>query len=186
MHHRHRRHRMHHMGRGMHRFGPWSLEGKFFERGEVRLALLSLLADGPRPGYELMTAIEERSGGLHRPSAGTIYPTLQQLQDEELVISREVEGGKRIYELTEAGRSLLADEASRIEQIWGRSDDEEWGGWSDAMYPGAAEIVKPAFRLMRTAVRATARAQDPERRERVRAILVDAEQRIRSLDEDSG
>lgn len=76
------------MGWDMHRFGPWSLEGKFFERGEVRLALLSLLTDGPRHGYELMTVIEERSRGLHRPSAGTIYPTLQQLQDEELVISR--------------------------------------------------------------------------------------------------
>ena len=133
-----------------------------------------------------MTAIEERSGGLHRPSAGTIYPTLQQLQDEELVISHEVDGGKRIYELTEAGRALLVDEASRVEEIWARSKDEEWGGWVDAMHPGAAEIVKPAFRLMRTAVRATARAHDPERRERVRAILVDAEQKIRSLKGDSG
>lgn len=180
--HWHKQRRMRHM----HRFGPWALEGKLFERGEIRLAVLSLLAERPQHGYELMTAIEERSGGLHRPSAGTIYPTLQQLQDEELVISREVEGGKRIYELTEAGRALLADEAPHIEEIWARANDEEWGGWGDALYPGAAEIVKPAFRLMRTAIRSVARTRDPERRERVRDILRNAEQQIRSLNKDSG
>ena len=83
MRHRHWHHRKNRKSHGWHRFGPWSLEGKFFERGEIRLALLSLLNDGPRHGYELMTAIEERSDGHHRPSAGTIYPTLQQLQDDE-------------------------------------------------------------------------------------------------------
>ncbi len=178
--HWHKQRRMRHM----HRFGPWALEGKLFERGEIRLAVLSLLAEGPHHGYELMTAIEERSGGLHRPSAGTIYPTLQQLQDEELVISRAAEGGKRIYELTEAGRTLLVDEASRIEEIWARAKDEEWGGWGDALHPGAAEIMKPAFRLMRTAIRSVARTGDPERRERVRDILRDAEKQIRSLNGD--
>jgi DNA-binding PadR family transcriptional regulator len=185
MRHRHWHHRKHRKSHGWHRFGPWSLEGKFFERGEIRLALLSLLNDGPRHGYELMTAIEERSDGHHRPSAGTIYPTLQQLQEEELVISQEIEGGKRLYELTDQGRALLEDEAPRVEEIWNRSQDEEWGGWGDAMLPGAAEIVKPAFRLMRTAVRATARSRDPERREKVRAILVEAAEKIRSLNGDA-
>ena len=53
----------------------------------MRLAILSLLADGPRHGYELMKLLQERSGGVYRASAGTIYPTLQQLEDEGLVVA---------------------------------------------------------------------------------------------------
>ena len=67
MRHWHRRHmRRHHHG---HRFGPWAWEGRFFEKGELPLAVLSLLADGPKHGYELMKALEERCKGLYSPAA---------------------------------------------------------------------------------------------------------------------
>ena len=68
-------------------FGAWPWTGgmtfgrRFFESGEVRLAILSLLSDGPKHGYQLMKDLEERSGGLYKASAGSIYPTLQQLVD---------------------------------------------------------------------------------------------------------
>src|SRR5512142_2053095 len=77
---------------------------RFFESGEVRLALLSLLGEGAKHGYQLMKELEERSGGLYRASAGSVYPTLQQLEDEDLIRS-EQQDGKRVYSLTEAGRT---------------------------------------------------------------------------------
>jgi DNA-binding PadR family transcriptional regulator len=75
-------------------------------RGDVRLALLRLLAEEPRNGYQLIQAIEERSGGLWRPSPGSVYPTLSQLEDEGLIRSVEIEGARR-FEITGAGREHL-------------------------------------------------------------------------------
>lgn len=178
-HHPGRRGRGHGRGR---RFGPWSWEGRFFERGELPLALLSLLDDGPKHGYELMKLLEERSGGLYEASAGSVYPTLQQLQDQDLVTSEETEGGKRTYTLTKAGKAQLAEQAEAAESIWKRAEDDEWTGWGDALHHDAAEIMRPAFRLMRTAVKSIARSRDPERADRVREILRNARQEICALD----
>ncbi|MEU7852348.1 PadR family transcriptional regulator [Nonomuraea sp. NPDC049141] len=72
-------------------------------RGDVRAALLSLLSEGPKNGYQMIQDIEERSRGVWRPSPGSVYPSLQQLEDEALVASDE-SGGSRIYSLTEQGR----------------------------------------------------------------------------------
>jgi DNA-binding PadR family transcriptional regulator len=72
-------------------------------RGDVRAALLSLLSEGPKNGYQMIQDIEERSRGVWRPSPGSVYPSLQQLEDEGLVSSDE-SGGSRIYVLTEQGR----------------------------------------------------------------------------------
>src|SRR5438067_7229222 len=79
-------------------------------RGDVRLALLRLLAEEPRNGYQLMQAIEERSEGLWRPSPGSVYPTLAQLEDEGLVRSVAAEGA-RVSETTDAGRQHLESRA---------------------------------------------------------------------------
>ena len=75
-------------------------------RGDVRLALLRLLAEEPRNGYQLMQTIEERSDGRWRPSPGSVYPTLAQLEDEGLVRSSESEGARH-FEITDAGREYL-------------------------------------------------------------------------------
>ena len=178
MFHHARHHRHHHHGR---HFGPWAWNAKFFDSGDMPLALLSLLTDGPRHGYELMKELEQRSGGLYKASAGTVYPTLQQLQDEELVVSESAEGGKRVYSLTAAGRERLESDADRVRAIWERSDDDEWGGWADALDPSAAEVMRPAFRLMRAALRSVARARDPEQADRVREILSRARREIQDL-----
>ena len=79
-------------------------------RGDVRTALLLLLAEGPRNGYQLMQEIEKRSNGAWRPSPGSTYPALQQLEDEGLV-RVEVEGGSRLFHLTEMGK-IAASEKS--------------------------------------------------------------------------
>jgi DNA-binding PadR family transcriptional regulator len=145
----------------------------------VRLALLSLLEEEPRHGYELMKQLEERSGGMYRASAGTVYPTLAQLQDEGLVVS-ESEGGKRVYRLTDAGREELEHSAEAIEDIWQRA--EQLGDWGDAFDPDVAELVRPALRLLRTVAKVAARrGDDPEVVERAREILESAREEIRDL-----
>ena len=93
-------------------------------RGDGRLALLMLLAEEPRNGYQLMQAIEERSDGRWRPSPGSVYPTLAQLEDEGLVQATERDGAK-LFELTDAGREQLA-ESSDAAPPWA-DDDQEVG-----------------------------------------------------------
>src|SRR5450755_1219149 len=79
-------------------------------RGDVRLALLRLLAEEAADGYQLMQAIEQRSDGRWRPSPGSVYPTLAQLEDEGLIRSTEADGARR-FEITDAGREHLATRA---------------------------------------------------------------------------
>jgi DNA-binding PadR family transcriptional regulator len=110
-----------HMGRGG-PFGPPFGGGRGRKRrGDVRLALLMLLAEEPRNGYQLMQAIEERSGGRWRPSPGSVYPTLAQLEDEGLIRVADGEGTK-LLELTDAGRSYL-EERSEAAAPWDADDD---------------------------------------------------------------
>ena len=71
------------------------------KRGDVRAAALALLADGPRNGYQIIQEISERSSGLWKPSPGSVYPALQQLEDEGLIAATTGEGGRRAFELTE-------------------------------------------------------------------------------------
>jgi DNA-binding PadR family transcriptional regulator len=73
-------------------------------RGRVRREMLILLQDGPKHGYELMQLISERNGGVWQPSPGSIYPTLSMLEDAGLIVGRE-EDGRKVYTLTDAGRS---------------------------------------------------------------------------------
>ncbi|WP_347754448.1 PadR family transcriptional regulator [Agrococcus sp. ProA11] len=77
-----------------------------FGHGALRLYLLSLLAEAPRHGYELMQALEHRFGGTYSPSAGTIYPRLAKLEEEGLV-TKTVDGRRTTYEITDAGRAEL-------------------------------------------------------------------------------
>ena len=132
--------RHHHHGRG-HRGGPWGFGGGPFgfggpggpfargqraRRGDVRAALLTLLAEEPRNGYQLMQEIERRSEGVWRPSPGSVYPALQQLEDEGLVRSEQVDGGKR-FVLTDAGRQAAeAVEGAPWEAASESVDSDAW------------------------------------------------------------
>jgi len=82
--------------------------GSRMGRGDVRAAVLSLLSEKPMHGYQIIREIEERSGGSWKPSAGSVYPTLQLLADEGL-ISAEESNGRKTYSLTEAGREEAAE-----------------------------------------------------------------------------
>ncbi|GAB4431233.1 MAG: PadR family transcriptional regulator [Chloroflexi bacterium OHK40] len=77
-------------------------------RGDIKLALLELIAERPRHGYELIKELEQRYGGFYRPSPGSVYPTLQ-LLEEEGHITGELSEGKKVYSITETGRQLLQE-----------------------------------------------------------------------------
>ena len=160
--------------RGRHRRGP---RRRFFRQGEVRLALLSLLQDEPAHGYELMKRLEERSGGMYRASAGTIYPVLQQLEDEGLVKIEE-QDGKKVYHLTKEGTDELLLHEEHIERIWQRAHG--WKDWGSNMGPESAEIWGSWGRLSKAAFRAAARG-DSEHVERVREILDRARRELEEL-----
>jgi DNA-binding PadR family transcriptional regulator len=135
---------------------PWGRRGRFFEPGEVRLAILSLLGEDPKHGYELMKAIESRSGGTYNMSAGTVYPTLQQLEDEGMIAS-EMKDGRRVYQLTDAGRAELEREGESVDEIWRRADRwKDWGPWTG---PEAYAVAGPLGRLMKTTFQAIKRSR---------------------------
>jgi DNA-binding PadR family transcriptional regulator len=96
-------------------FGP--PRGPRARRGDVRAALLVLLAEEPRNGYQLMTEIEQRSDGVWRPSPGSVYPALQQLEDEGLVRVEEADG-RKAYTLTDAGRAHVDERGDELAAPW--------------------------------------------------------------------
>ncbi|MBN9152008.1 MAG: PadR family transcriptional regulator [Cryobacterium sp.] len=87
-----------------------------FAHGHLRLYLLSLLAEAPMHGYEVILALEERFGGTYTPSAGTIYPRLAKLEEEGLV-TKTVDGRKTVYEIADAGRAELAARQHELDEI---------------------------------------------------------------------
>ncbi len=100
--------RRRHRGRGRGR--PW------FGSGDMKYVILRLLQDKPMHGYEVMKALEEQTQGCYKPSPGTVYPTLQWLEDEGLVRARDVEG-KKVYEITDEGKQFLTDHRDRVDDI---------------------------------------------------------------------
>src|ERR1700721_942581 len=124
----------HHRGGGPRDFGRGGFEGFGFggfgpggggrfgrgrkaRRGDIRTAALLLLAEEPRNGYQIMQEIEERSDGVWRPSPGSVYPALQQLEDEGLIRSSE-SGGRRTFSITDAGREQIANRPEGAPAPW--------------------------------------------------------------------
>lgn len=86
-------------------------------RGDIRAAVLALVAEQPRHGYEIIQEIAERSGGAWRPSPGSVYPTLSQLEDEGLVRVEQVDG-RRVVHLTEAGTRYVDEHRAELDAVW--------------------------------------------------------------------
>jgi len=163
-------------GRG---FPPGS-SGSFFGhgpragRGDVRAAILALLAEAPMHGYQIIGEIADRSGGVWTPSPGSVYPTLQHLEDEGLVTA-DSSGGKRVFSLTDAGRS--ANDARPA----GRAPWEEVGGDVDStlieLRDGIGQVVG--------AVRQIARGGTPAQVAAARTVLAETRRSLyRILAED--
>ena len=100
-------------------FGPrWKMRHRRrIRRGDVRAAILLLVEEEPRNGYQIMQELESRSGGVWRPSPGSVYPALQLLADEGLIRSEARDGGN-IFELTDAGKSHVEENRERFGSPW--------------------------------------------------------------------
>lgn len=144
-------------------------------RGNVRAAVLALLMEEPRHGYAIMTELAERSGGLWRPSPGSVYPVLQQLQDEGLVTAEESEG-RKVFSITAEGRTLVEQNPAEFAEPWSVAG------------PGPRQRVKTLFEGMAAlgpAVQQVARLGTAEQAERARVVLDEARRSLyRILAED--
>jgi len=127
-----RAHRHEHRGRGR------------AQRGDVRAAVLILLTEGPMHGYQMMHAISERTGGTWRVSPGAVYPTIAQLEDEGLV-RIELEHGRKLVVLTDAGRAFVEDEATKPADPFAAMSAPESGGLRD-VFEGLATASKTLAR----------------------------------------
>lgn len=102
-------------GRG--RGGP---RRRMFDGAELRLILLTLIGEQPRHGYDLIKAIEERSGGAYAPSPGVVYPTVTMLEDMGQIAEQAAEGAKRLFAITDAGKLEIGEQAELIEALFAR------------------------------------------------------------------
>ncbi|MFC0082260.1 PadR family transcriptional regulator [Aciditerrimonas ferrireducens] len=151
-------------------FGPGGRRRGRRGRGDVRHAVLALLAERPMHGYEMIAELEERTGGLWRPSPGSVYPTLQLLEDEGLVQAEEEEGRRR-YSLTAEGERKAA-EVLEAGAPWARLRDAV-GGPRLALRHAAATTL--------AAARQVALVGDEHQQEQAVAILEEARQRLYRL-----
>ncbi|HYS33898.1 MAG TPA: PadR family transcriptional regulator [Streptosporangiaceae bacterium] len=140
---------------------PGPPRGTKASRGDVRAAILALLREGPRNGYQIMSEIEERSGGAWRPSPGAVYPALSQLADEGLIEAEE-SGGRRTFTLTDAGREYVEQNPEMARGAWeSTAQQEAWqvpglfaeaarlgGGIVQIAHAGTPEQVRAAERLL--------------------------------------
>lgn len=139
-------------------------------RGDVRTAVLALLAEKPMHGYQIIQQIEERSGGNWKPSPGSVYPTLQLLADEGLIKAEE-SNGRKTYSLTEEGREVAGAAAEKSAPWEGSSTRES--GRSGALPKAGIDLAQ--------AVAQVGRSGSPEQVKEAVAVLEDARRKIFSI-----
>jgi DNA-binding PadR family transcriptional regulator len=150
--------------------GPWG-RGQRARRGDVRIALVALLEDKPMHGYDLIRELEERSGGAWRPSPGSIYPTLQMLEDEGIVTSEERDG-KRVFSITESGKAELKERRARGHEAppW------EFGSLSE----GVAQLRDSAYQLAAASIQVARTGTEPQRKQAAE-ILAEARKKVYAI-----
>ncbi|BAU12995.1 transcriptional regulator, PadR-like family [Leptolyngbya sp. NIES-3755] len=142
-------------------------EGPRTRRGDIKFILLELLSERPQHGYELIKELEARRGGFRRPSPGSVYPTLQMLEEGGYLTSEEVEG-KRVYTITDSGRQLLSDRPAP------RRDRE-------SSQPAELIELRQTLTEVNDAVTQVARSSNREQANRVRDLLVQVKREIYKL-----
>ncbi|PPL20264.1 PadR family transcriptional regulator [Microterricola pindariensis] len=143
--------------------------GSRMGRGDVRTAVLTLLAEQPMHGYQIIREVEERSGGSWKPSAGSVYPTLQLLSDEGLIAAEE-SNGRKIYALTDAGRAEAA--GAPASAPWDASAAGDNSGFT-ALPKAGIELAQAAAQVGRTGT--------PEQVQQAVTVLDEARRRLYSI-----
>ena len=138
-------------------------------KGEVRAAVIALLAERPMHGYQIIREIEERSGGSWKPSAGSVYPTLQLLADEGSIRAEE-SNGRKIYSLTDAGREEAADHHGAA----------PWDPAAPNSGTGFASLPKAGIDLAQAAAQ-VGRTGSPDQVQQAVAVLAEARRRLYAI-----
>jgi DNA-binding PadR family transcriptional regulator len=147
-----------------------------FERGDIKYMILDSLRDRPGYGYEIMRALEDRFGGLYSPSAGTVYPTLQMLEEIGYVTAAQSEG-RKVYTITPAGRKFLDEQKSHMDDVRARMS-----GWWDRK-SSTVEVHDMVDRMkdMLKTVKHNRRSMNPEKLRKIREVLERAQREIEEL-----
>lgn len=136
-------------------------------RGDVRAAILGVLADGPRNGYQIIQEISSRSGGAWKPSPGSIYPTLQQLEDEGLV--QAADNGRKAFGLTAEGEKYVAANTEEVNAPW-EAFNEPADSADDGLRPLLGQTAAALWQVMATGT--------PSQQARAREVLADTRRRL--------
>jgi DNA-binding PadR family transcriptional regulator len=152
--------------------GEWPRGGRgrrrqWFDSGDMKYVILKLLRERPMHGYEVMKALGEETSGCYKPSPGTVYPTLQWLEDEGLVKASEVDG-KKVYAITDAGLAFLEENKDTVDDIFDRIGDTI----NRFVGEPIADVNRGVGRVAAQAYRAAWKlAPDDKRRERIVEVL---------------
>lgn len=151
-------------------FGPFF---RGFERGDMKYLILDLLAEKPRHGYDIIKELESRYCGFYSPSPGSVYPTLQMLEDLGWVRSDE-QDGKRVFEITEEGQKELKERKEKVDSIWDQA--EHWKSFKledlNDLFEDLAELKK------HVRMKLHARGLNAENMKRIRKIIAQAREEI--------
>jgi len=143
-------------------FGPQ----RFFERGDLKFVILNLIKEQPRHGYDIIQELEKKFHGFYNPSAGTVYPVLQLLEDQDFV-TIDQKDGKKVYSITSAGEKYLDEHKEEVERMQSRS--EHFGQFGPQMHELREEMFRtmhPVFRLA-----ASGAFNNPETMKKLRVAL---------------
>ena len=163
-------------------FGP--PRGPRARRGDVRAAILDVLAGDELNGYQVIQQIAERTGGAWRPSPGSVYPTIQQLEDEGLVAGSEV-GGRRLLRLTDDGRRYVEEHAEEMAATWAPFEptgpEEHLSGEQSRGGAGAPGDLKPVMGQVMAAMWQVMTSGTPRQRQQAAEILTETRRRLYGL-----
>ncbi len=148
---------------------------RFFEKGDLKFVILDLLKDKPAHGYEIIRALEDRFHGFYSPSAGSVYPTLQLLEDMGYV-SSSAQDGKKVYTITDAGKEFLKERGETMDKIKTHMHDWCSGGSHEEIH----EIMHEMGHLAKSVARKV-RHTDKDKLSRIREIISHAERDIDAL-----
>lgn len=148
---------------------PWARRGPKARRGDIRAAILGVLADQPMNGYQMIQEIAERSGGAWKPSPGSIYPTLQQLEDEGLIRAGD-DGGRRVFRLTPEGEEYVRANAAEVNAPWEAMSANAEGDDAAGLRPLVAQTAQALWQVMATG--------SPDQQARARDVLADTRRRL--------
>ncbi len=159
--------------------------GRRARRGDIRTAALLLVAEEPRNGYQIMQEVQERSGDMWRPSPGSVYPALAQLEDEGLIRTEEGDG-RKLFVLTDEGRAVLAERGDDRPAPWEQTGDD--AGEAPALGRLMREVGSAFVQVIRTGSEgqmASAREVLAGTRRDLYRILADGEAGSAAVDEDN-